>query len=78
MFGICSKVFPCCSQWQHYMDVGPGVKIFFGPHKVMTYVGRSGGISARKFMNLGSLKWHFLHFESTFEQNLKMTNHFFL
>ena len=45
---------------------------------VMTYVRGSGEILRQKILNLGwSLKWHFLHFESTFEQNLKTTNHFF-
>ena len=28
------------------------------------------GHSPEKFLNLGSLKWHFLHFASVFEQNL--------
>ena len=29
------------------------------------------------FLNLGSLKWHFLHFASIFEQNLTALNHVF-
>ena len=56
-----------CLQWRHYVGVGSGARNNLGPHKVMTYVGGSGGFSARNVLNLGSLKWHFLHFESTFE-----------
>ena len=52
-------------QWRHYVGVGPGARKRLGPHKVMIYVRGSGGFSARRFLNLGSLKRHFLHFEST-------------
>ena len=42
-----------------------------------TFVGspaRSGGMPPGKILNLGSLKLHFLHFEGTFEQNIKVLN----
>ena len=31
----------------------------------------------RKCLKFGSPRWHFLHFEGTFEQNLKVSNHIF-
>ena len=34
-----------------------------------------GGMPPRKYLKFGSRKWHFLHFEDTFEQNLKVSNH---
>ena len=35
----------------------------------------SRGIPRGKCLKFGSRKWHFLHFEDTFEQNLKVSNH---
>ena len=37
----------------------------------------SGGVSPGKFLNFESLKRHFLYFEGTFEQNIKVFNHIF-
>ena len=39
----------------------------FGPRKMMTYVGRSGGILRQKIFEFRVSEWHFLHFESTYE-----------
>ena len=38
-----------------------------------TFVGGSGGNRG----GIGSRKWHFLHFEGTFELNLKDSNHIY-
>ena len=35
----------------------------------------SGGMSTGIFLDLGSLKGHFQHFEDNFEQNIKVSNH---
>ena len=40
--------------------------------------GLSGACSAGKCVNYGSLKRHFLHFEDTLEQNIKVLNDIFL
>ena len=45
-----------------------------GPHKVITYVGGSGGILLQKSIELTISKMAFRAFR---EQNLKTTNHFF-
>ena len=42
-----------------------------------TLLGGPGACSPGKCLNLGSLKWHFLHFAGTFEQILKSLNHVF-
>ena len=39
--------------------------------------GGPGLCSPRKSLNFGSLKCHFLHFEDTFEKNIKVLNHIF-
>ena len=57
-------------QWQHYMGVGPGAKNKMGPLPQsgdICMVSVPGGFSPGKLLNLGSLKWHFLHFERNFE-----------
>ena len=35
----------------------------------------SGGMSPGNVLDLGSLKRHFQHFEDSFEQNIKVSNH---
>ena len=40
--------------------------------------GRFRAMPPGKFLKFGSRKWHFLHFECTFEQNLKVLNHFLI
>ena len=49
------------------MGVDPGARQKFGPPQSDDKCRGSGGFSARNVLNLGSLKWHFLHFESTFK-----------
>ena len=34
------------------------------------FLGGSGGMPPGNVLKFGSLKWHFLHFEGTFEQNI--------
>ena len=34
-----------------------------------------GSMSPENFLDFGSLKWHFQHFEDTFEHNIKVSNH---
>ena len=40
-----------------------------------TFLGVSGGMSPGNILDFGSLKRHFQHFEVTFEQNIKVSNH---
>ena len=47
-------------------------------HSNDTIVGGSGGIPPpENFLKFGSLKWHFVHFEGAFVQNLKVLNGIF-
>ena len=41
----------------------------------MIFLVGSGGMSLGNVLDLGSLKRHFQHFEGTFEQNIKVSNH---
>ena len=43
-------------------------------HSNDTIVGGSGGIPPGNVLKFGSLKWHFVHFEGAFVQNLKVLN----
>ena len=54
--------------------VGGGANI----RKLTTHLHRGQGTCLLgKYLKFESLKWHFLHLEGTFEQNIKVFNHIF-